>query len=247
MSIHGADLGNDRRATRTASMSYRGPPLAIGNYLRQDEDVGKRTGAEVGALVRERRLALGLRQEGVPNVSSSLVRMIERGTAPPGGRGLTRAALMEALRWPANGLELLADGVDPRMLDHAAQQDATDQAHPRAVDPSTAAEIADLRQEVAEVKELLRAPGRRCRALRGGPRLRRAAPTSRPRPGRHRVARPAAPLRGRRIAQSPGRRARGVDADRGSEGPGRRWHHASTRSAGRGRLTPGRDESPRPR
>lgn len=76
-----------------------------------------RTPSEVGALVRARRESLGLTQEEVPNVSSSLVRTVERGTASGSGRGLTRAALMSALRWPPNGLELLAAGADPADLD----------------------------------------------------------------------------------------------------------------------------------
>lgn len=75
-----------------------------------------RTPQEVGAIVRQRRVELGLRQEGLDGVSSMTVRQIEQGTASPSGRGITRVALMRALGWPPDALDRLAAGEDPKHL-----------------------------------------------------------------------------------------------------------------------------------
>lgn len=61
---------------------------------------------------------MGLTQEGIPGVSSSLVRHVERGTAPQGGQGVKRRALLAALRWPPDAMVLLASGADPDELDY---------------------------------------------------------------------------------------------------------------------------------
>jgi len=82
-----------------------------------------RTAAEVGTLVKERREALGIRQEAIEGVSSSLVRQIEQGRAPKDGRGITRAALTTALRWPANAIERLYAGEDPATWESHAGED----------------------------------------------------------------------------------------------------------------------------
>lgn len=77
--------------------------------------------------MRRRREALGLTQEGC-GVSSSLVKNIEAGKAPGGGRGATRARFMRALRWPADALERLAAGEDVSDLGNGA--DALEDAPP---------------------------------------------------------------------------------------------------------------------
>lgn len=83
----------------------------------------KRTAQEVGSILRKRREALGLTQEQC-EVSSALVKQIERGTAPPTGRGGTRAIYLRALRWPADAMERLLQGEDPGDLhpDPTAEQ-----------------------------------------------------------------------------------------------------------------------------
>lgn len=77
----------------------------------------QRTAAEVGAIVRQRRLSRGFTQENVPNVGTSTVKNIEIGKAPGEGRGPARIELMRALQWPFDALERLAAGEDPAALD----------------------------------------------------------------------------------------------------------------------------------
>lgn len=122
-----------------------------------------RTPAEVGALVRRRREALGLTQEGIPNVSSSLVRSIERGTASLQGRGLTRAALMEALEWPPDGLQRLSNGAEPEELAQRGDVVVEDDERPEEGGPPSWGEIvgllAELRDEVRRLADQLEGRG----------------------------------------------------------------------------------------
>lgn len=110
-----------------------------------------RTREEVGALLRERRQTLGLRQEGIDGVSSSTVRLIEKGdqrVATP--RGLTVAAMMRALGWPPDAIVRLAAGEDPASLtgttDRLIEMSASgvDLDELRRVDPETYAAIETL-------------------------------------------------------------------------------------------------------
>ena len=59
---------------------------------------------EVGRQVAQRRGELGLTQEQIPGVSSSTVRLIERG-ARDSYRAATLAAVEKALRWASGSIE----------------------------------------------------------------------------------------------------------------------------------------------
>jgi transcriptional regulator with XRE-family HTH domain len=122
--------------------------VAIANYLRQDHAVTSRTPTEVGALIRARREARGLRQEGIDGVSSALVGRIERGTAPVDGRGLTRSAFAQALGWPPDAFERLADGEDPAVLDAPPPEEAAPPTDPNAD------LVAAVRELTAVVRDL---------------------------------------------------------------------------------------------
>lgn len=77
----------------------------------------KRTAEQVGDIVRRQREMLGLTQEEIKGISSSLIGQIERGVAPPGGRAGPRVAFMRALGWPPDALERIANGEDPEDFD----------------------------------------------------------------------------------------------------------------------------------
>lgn len=123
-----------------------------------------RTAAEVGAIVAARRTALGLRQDALPGISSALVRQIERGTAPPGGRAVNRAALTRALGWPTDALERLAAGEDPAALGdddrhRASILDALDRNAAREAEgklDDADARLDRLERQVAELADLTR-------------------------------------------------------------------------------------------
>lgn len=83
-----------------------------------------RTKAEVGELLRQRRLSLGLPQLGIAGVSDSLIRQLESGEAPTAGRGGRRQALMVALGWPVDALARLEAGEDPARLTAVSQSPA---------------------------------------------------------------------------------------------------------------------------
>lgn len=75
-----------------------------------------RSATEIGAIIRARRIELGLRQEGIDNVSSTLIRTLERGRAPLEVTGASRSAFMAALGWPSDAIARLARGDDPKRL-----------------------------------------------------------------------------------------------------------------------------------
>lgn len=68
-----------------------------------------RTPAQIGDEYRRRRTRLRLTQDQIPGVSSATVRKIEKGTEPNPTERI-RLHLAEALGWPDNAHELLAQG-----------------------------------------------------------------------------------------------------------------------------------------
>lgn len=75
----------------------------------------KRSPAEVGQLIRQRREELGLSQEAIEGVSSSSVRKIENATAEDFRRS-TIVAYMRALGWAPDAYERMRAGENPASL-----------------------------------------------------------------------------------------------------------------------------------
>lgn len=110
-------LPKNAGVTRTPRLSYRCPPVAIGKYLRHYS--GVLSPAELGAIARDRRVALGLKQVQVVQRAARLVgdasalseptlRAIERGRTNASDRSL--AIVSRALDWPPDALRRLRDG-----------------------------------------------------------------------------------------------------------------------------------------
>ena len=77
-----------------------------------------RSDAEVGALVRERRLAIGASMDRLAEaagVSVKTIRMTERGTHWPQAR--SRKGLEEALGWMEGSLQAAREGFTPRCVE----------------------------------------------------------------------------------------------------------------------------------
>lgn len=79
-----------------------------------------RSAKELGAIVRARRLALGLKQREVVDaagVSEPTYRAIENGRTEAGD--LTLAAVSRGLEWPSEALGRIKAGEDPEGFDSA--------------------------------------------------------------------------------------------------------------------------------
>lgn len=73
----------------------------------------KRTPQQAGAIIRERREALRLIQDGISDVSGTLIYQLEEGKAPEKSRGPARATFFHALGWPGDAYNRLLAGEDP--------------------------------------------------------------------------------------------------------------------------------------
>ena len=116
-----------------------------------------RSPTELGEIVRDRRLAIGLTQiavveaanKAVPGaISEPTYRALERGRTEASDRVLSAAS--RGLRWSHDALRRIRDGESPAFFDRTDPPEPTDPG-------GLAQEVAELRSQVDELTTLVRA------------------------------------------------------------------------------------------